>query len=575
MLAGGAATAAAVGGVLARPEAASAQTAPPPFYNVRDFGAAGDGSADDTAEIQQAIDAALANGGGCIWFPKGTYRVTTSIKLNNWTSSNEADFDKPVMLRGTGDASRILVANDVFTGNRVFDAKGKWGPKADLSAAAPAGALQVTVPSSLGDTLGVGSVLAIEENVAVGQRVYIDARPFELHKVLRVVGSTTVELAAPLIHSYNPTTAKVYKLTPVQGPAIQDLQFIATAPLARSSGVYALKVRGATNVVVKNVRITNGAGGFVLGNVIDGHVSDCTVDGLPNWVDARASYGYGVAVAGASTGISVVGLVGRGTRHLFTTLTDGRGAEEGAAPGEEGAWGGPHDITVVGGIGEGGVSRGGNDGPKAVWDTHEYGTNISFIGCSATGVTTVGHEGFQVRAKHVRIIDCVAKNNNAQGIKVKWQPGSDIVIQGGEITGNGVDISGNSGISGFPRDVGVPGGTLTVTGVNIHHNKGRGLLWGAGDRVHVTNCHIHDNRLEAIRDQGSNGTRASHVVIAGSIVPMGSGAWPQSTSVSEVYGSDVVIANNIFRGYGSAKDGTWRSGDATYPAIKQNNVVDP
>ncbi len=42
-------------------------------FNVRDFGAAGDGKTADTAAIQKAIDAA-ANVNGTVWFPAGVYR---------------------------------------------------------------------------------------------------------------------------------------------------------------------------------------------------------------------------------------------------------------------------------------------------------------------------------------------------------------------------------------------------------------------------------------------------------------------------------------------------------------------
>jgi len=46
------------------------------IFNVQNFGAKGDGVSDDTAAIQQAIDAAAAAGGGQVYVPPGTYIVT-------------------------------------------------------------------------------------------------------------------------------------------------------------------------------------------------------------------------------------------------------------------------------------------------------------------------------------------------------------------------------------------------------------------------------------------------------------------------------------------------------------------
>ncbi len=45
--------------------------------NVRDFGAVGDGVADDTAAIQHAID----QGDGWLEFPRGDYRITRTLEL--------------------------------------------------------------------------------------------------------------------------------------------------------------------------------------------------------------------------------------------------------------------------------------------------------------------------------------------------------------------------------------------------------------------------------------------------------------------------------------------------------------
>src|SRR5665213_4558989 len=65
---------------------ALAQSATPPtaaiLFNIRDFGATGDGKTLDTAAINKAIDAAAAAGGGMVVFPAGTY-ASYSIHLKS------------------------------------------------------------------------------------------------------------------------------------------------------------------------------------------------------------------------------------------------------------------------------------------------------------------------------------------------------------------------------------------------------------------------------------------------------------------------------------------------------------
>lgn len=43
------------------------------FYSVKDYGAVGDGTTNDTTAVQNAINAAHAAGGGVVWLPVGTY----------------------------------------------------------------------------------------------------------------------------------------------------------------------------------------------------------------------------------------------------------------------------------------------------------------------------------------------------------------------------------------------------------------------------------------------------------------------------------------------------------------------
>ncbi|MGH9581413.1 MAG: glycoside hydrolase family 28 protein, partial [Bryobacteraceae bacterium] len=52
-------------------------------YNIRDYGAKGDGAALDTRAIQAAIDACYRDGGGTVLVPEGTFQIgTVELKSN-------------------------------------------------------------------------------------------------------------------------------------------------------------------------------------------------------------------------------------------------------------------------------------------------------------------------------------------------------------------------------------------------------------------------------------------------------------------------------------------------------------
>ena len=53
------------------------------MFNVRDFGAKGDGQTDDTAAFQKALDAAGAAGGGVVFAPRGNYLFAGRLNVPN------------------------------------------------------------------------------------------------------------------------------------------------------------------------------------------------------------------------------------------------------------------------------------------------------------------------------------------------------------------------------------------------------------------------------------------------------------------------------------------------------------
>lgn len=77
-------------------------------YDVKAFGAIGNNSADDTAAIQAAIDAAASDGGGTVWFPTaGPYRITDTLKLYSGTTPTINAYDN-IKIAGVGSVIRQM-----------------------------------------------------------------------------------------------------------------------------------------------------------------------------------------------------------------------------------------------------------------------------------------------------------------------------------------------------------------------------------------------------------------------------------------------------------------------------------
>lgn len=120
----------------------------PRVFNVKDFGALGNNSNDDTQEIQAAIDAAFAAGGGVVYFPNGVYRLAGA-------------------LNGTTNSQLYIPAAEHTSNNRpsiIF--KGESAPQ--MSVGAPFST--TLIPNTTGvilysvlNSTNVGSILAGEE----------------------------------------------------------------------------------------------------------------------------------------------------------------------------------------------------------------------------------------------------------------------------------------------------------------------------------------------------------------------------------------------------------------------------
>ncbi len=98
------------------------------MYNVRDFGATGDGKTVDTPAINKAIEAAAAKGGGTVVFPAGTYMCFTihlksqvDVYLSRGCTILAADSPKPGEATGyNGGTYDAAEPNDPWTPYQDF-----------------------------------------------------------------------------------------------------------------------------------------------------------------------------------------------------------------------------------------------------------------------------------------------------------------------------------------------------------------------------------------------------------------------------------------------------------------------
>ena len=86
------------------------------WFNVRSYGATGDGTTDDTTAVQAAIDAAVSAGGGVVYFPRGVYKIAGSLQ------------------DGSRSNAQLLLPRINLTAEQItVELRGEFAPPADLS----------------------------------------------------------------------------------------------------------------------------------------------------------------------------------------------------------------------------------------------------------------------------------------------------------------------------------------------------------------------------------------------------------------------------------------------------------
>jgi parallel beta-helix repeat protein len=242
-------------------------------YNVKRYGALGDGSTDDTDTIQDAINAAEAAGGGMVYFPKGEYIITDTIEI-------------------TTDDITIVNANIIFETEiesiSAFNFSGTDGISSNVSSI---DGLKIYISSVTG--FEAGDIVRVDTD-----ELYNEDRPsYFKFDLLRVedVGADYVEVTSPLFHSYDTGgyTVTLTKINMLKNPIIDGVKIYLDKDKQQSG----IDFDKCYNITIKNCYISDaGHNAISIANSLLGVVENNYIERTESLFDLD----YGITVTRSS-----------------------------------------------------------------------------------------------------------------------------------------------------------------------------------------------------------------------------------------------------------------------------------
>jgi len=515
-------------GVVAR----SAQDKMRDILSVKDFGAVGDGVADDTTAVIDALTAAVAAAPATLFFPAGTYKCTSI--LGDYFCSN-------VTLDGQ-DATLDFSTVGVGSAVTFLSFSGTIATGVSLSSNAASAQKTISVVSS---TFAAGDFVKIKSN-SVWDSGRTSSTYGELNFIQAIPGSSSVTVANDLMSTYTTAaSATIAKITPV-----------------RNINIRGLKLQGPTgNDNHKGIVITYGI--------------NCTIDGIQSYdMDAihvqlfdstfcrilnsyfqesnAATTGYGTSFADASQDCSAENNVYTDVPHSLSTNNSAAG-------------GITRRILFANNIVTDSAPATSGSGGDAI-DTHAGAEDISIIG---NIVNSSSGSGINAECRSATI-----SNNSisfTQGNGITHQNYTDL-LGWSNISNNTIrNVLGNYCIAVVPNTDSF--GTCVINGNDVDVSEQTAIRARPTGAFQFVNITISGN---SVRMTGTGTTAAIDVesVLAGSVSANSVQAPAVGIQVSD--GQSVAITGNSVRlttDSGAATGYAVRVAGASYGCVVNGNAL--
>ena len=247
------------------------------FYDVTSYGATGDGATDDTVSIQATIDSVNSDGGGVVFFPIGVYIISSTLILY----SN-------ITLKGISGQSVLDFSAETETFIAV-SATGSVGDAVELAESATAGDNDLALITNL---------LAADDHLflyAETIRTPIVTKAGEIVRVKTITDGDNLVLYNDIYDTYvTGDTAAIKKITFVENIGVDGLNF--EGPADTEVAITGIQLQYCKDIKIRDciLNSTHYKGVKAI-SCIKGSVTDCKFLDIE-----KAGLGYGVGLEDTS-----------------------------------------------------------------------------------------------------------------------------------------------------------------------------------------------------------------------------------------------------------------------------------